>query len=248
MRQNLIELKDAYLIYGNNSVLNNINFVLREGESTAILANPGGGLSSFLKICAGITIPTKGTAFLMGVNTRSGIKKMLMQIKSSVGFFFEDNALFSTMNMYDNLAFYFRVNTDFTEEDIKTIIESHIRRFYMFSDVDNTIAAQLSNQKKSVINFLRATMHKPDILFLDGLFDIKNSYVTKLLLSELDVYVKETPHSTLLFTSSSFRYVDGYVKRVVVLSKGDIYFDGDVDRFKNEALKDAFLGEFLQVY
>lgn len=246
--QKLIELKNLSLIYGNNIVLNNINFILNEGESTALLANPGGGLTSFLKVCAGITIPTKGDALLMGVNTNYGSKKSLMRIKSDVGFFFDDHALFATMNMYDNLAFYFRVNTDFTEEDIKTIIESHIKRFYMFSEVDNGMVSQMSNQKKAIINFLRATMHKPCILFLDGFFEAKNSYIMKLLLSELNMYVRDTKHSTLFIASSSFTHVEEYVKRVVVLSKGEIYFDGSVKDFKDEALEDAFLEEFLQVY
>lgn len=244
----LVEFKNISLMYDNKIIFKDLNFKLNENETTVILARSGGGLSQFLKLAAGITLPTSGTVLINGVDTKNARKKDLMQVKSKMGFYFQDNALFSGLSLYDNLAFYFRFNTNKSEKEIAEIIYSSILHLNISEEEEKTLASHLPSDLKKVVNFLRATLHKPKILFLDDFFTSDDTHIIKILYKELYNYISKNIDTTILFSSSSLKNLSIFVKRVIVIANGEIYFDNSLDSFMIIANSDKVLNEFLENY
>ncbi|HCD71802.1 MAG TPA: ABC transporter, partial [Thermovirga lienii] len=72
MKQKVISLKGVWAGYGNNNVIEDINFSVKKGDFVGIIGPNGGGKSTLLKVILGLITPYKGEVKVMGLPPEEG--------------------------------------------------------------------------------------------------------------------------------------------------------------------------------
>ena len=93
-----------------------------KGKITAILGPSGSGKTTLLKMIGGQLQPESGTVQVKGQNIHQLSRKGLFDMRKKMGMLFQSGALFSDMNVFDNVAFALREHSGLPEEIIKRIV------------------------------------------------------------------------------------------------------------------------------
>jgi phospholipid/cholesterol/gamma-HCH transport system ATP-binding protein len=104
----MIVVKDVWKSYGKNQVLKGLDLTIYEGETVVILGRSGVGKSVLLKQIIGIERPEEGTIEVGGKLISDLSTYQRMQAAKSMGMLFQGSALFDSMNVGENTAFYLR--------------------------------------------------------------------------------------------------------------------------------------------
>ena len=109
--ESMIELRNVHKAFGKQVVLNGVDFEVREGETVALLGPSGTGKSVLLKHIIGLIQPDQGTIIVDGKDVGRLKRKELSELRSHIGYVFQNGALFDSMNVFEN------VRLGITDED-----------------------------------------------------------------------------------------------------------------------------------
>jgi len=107
----MIELRNVHKAFGKQVVLNGVDFEVREGETVALLGPSGTGKSVLLKHIIGLIRPDVGEIFVDGKDVCRLKRRELSELRSHIGYVFQNGALFDSMNVFEN------VRLGITDED-----------------------------------------------------------------------------------------------------------------------------------
>ena len=146
--------------------MENMNFTLKAGTSTAIVGPSGSGKSSIVQMCNRLYDPLAGDIFYDGVNLRTICLKSL---RESIGYVSQEPVLiYGTIK--ENLLY---GNSDATDQDIKEALDLANAQFVYDLDLglDTFVGVgsmlNLSGGQKQRVAIARALIKKPKILILD---------------------------------------------------------------------------------
>ena len=104
----MIRVRDLWKKYGNLDVLKGLNLDAKKGEVLVILGRSGVGKSVLLRHIIGIETPDRGCIEIDGVNISTGKKSKIYPVVKNMGMLFQGSALFDSMNIEENTAFYLK--------------------------------------------------------------------------------------------------------------------------------------------
>jgi len=108
----LIEFKDVTKRFGPRTVLDRVNLQIYEGQVTTIIGLSGSGKSVLLKHIIGLLKPDEGTILFKGKSLATMKKKEKAASLAQISYMFQDNALFDSMTVYENIALPLREKTN----------------------------------------------------------------------------------------------------------------------------------------
>ncbi len=159
----MIKLENVYFKYKNeDSILENINLEINEGEIISIIGKNGTGKSTILNLIAGITKPSKGNIFIDEINTKN--KKDFLKLRKKVGIVFQnpDNQILFP-RVFDDIEFALKnLNLDNKEERIEKALNS-----VNMLDFKESNTYELSLGQKQRINIASVLAVKPQYIILD---------------------------------------------------------------------------------
>ena len=154
--ENSIEIKNLCKVYGNTTILDDINFVAKEGRVTAFLGPNGAGKSSTLRILLGLDQATSGSATIAGKNYK-GIRNPLFV----VGATFDGLGSPSDRKVYQHLRIVAASNG---------IEKSRISEVLAITDIahkKNESIGHLSLGETQRVSLATALLGNPQFLILD---------------------------------------------------------------------------------
>src|SRR5262245_21324029 len=98
--------------YGGKRVLDDLAFDVLPGECLVILGRSGSGKSVTLRQLNGLDKPEAGSVVFGGTDLVPLSEGDLFAVRKRIGMLFQSGALFDSMNVFDNVAFPLRANTD----------------------------------------------------------------------------------------------------------------------------------------
>jgi len=104
MDEPLIEFRDVTKRFDSRTVLDRINLNIYEGQVTTIIGLSGSGKSVLLKHIIGLIRPDEGTILFQGKPLHDMDEKERASRLSRISYMFQDNALFDSLTVYDNIA------------------------------------------------------------------------------------------------------------------------------------------------
>jgi phospholipid/cholesterol/gamma-HCH transport system ATP-binding protein len=227
----MIELRNVHKAFGKQVVLNGVDFEVREGETVALLGPSGTGKSVLLKHIIGLIRPDEGEIYVDGKDVCRLKRKDLSQLRSQIGYVFQNGALFDSMDVFDN------VRLGITDEDLYADLEycrqrvaECIRLVNLPPDTIEKYPAQLSGGMRKRVGIARAIAGKPKYLLYDeptsGL-DPVNADIIDGLVQRLDHELGVTSVMVTHDVRGAFRVAD----RLALLSEGKIVMQGTPKEF-----------------
>lgn len=210
MIENVIEVKDLSFSYTEVPFISDINFRVREGEIFGFLGPSGAGKSTLQKILTGLCTSYSGSAKILGVESRQYTNAFY----ENIGVDFEFPSLYEKLTARENLRFFASLYKNPTR-DISELLDS----VGLLAHGDKKVK-DFSKGMKSRLNFIKALIHDPKVLFLDeptsGL-DPNNAQIMKeLILAERD------KGKTIIITTHNMQDATELCDRVVFIVDGQM--------------------------
>jgi len=163
----VISISKLYKSFDDNNVLQGIDFELHKGENAVVLGRSGSGKSVLIKIIAGLLKPDEGTVKVFGKQVDKLGKKELMQLRLRIGFLFQNNALYDSMTVSENLEFTLvRNQKNISGSELSKAIRDVLEEVGL-TRAANQLPAELSGGQKKRIAIARTLVLRPDIILYD---------------------------------------------------------------------------------
>ena len=171
----MISVSGLSFSYTKKPFITNMSFNVSKGEIFGFLGPSGAGKSTVQKILTGMLTSFTGNVSVLNTD----IKHIEKSFYEKIGVDFEFSSLFEKMTARENLRFFSSLYSSPSAD-----IEGLLKKVDLHKDADKKVSA-FSKGMKSRLNFIKALVHDPDLIFLDeptsGL-DPSNAAVMKQLL------------------------------------------------------------------
>ncbi len=180
----MIELSHVNLDFAGKVILSDISLSIKKGEIAIILGPSGAGKSSILKIILGLWQPDSGKVLIDGENIANLSENEILPVRRRMGIVFQANALFDSLNVEDNVAYFLREHSRLSTKEIRSKI-SEILSFVNLKGTEKIYPDQLSGGMKKRVAIARALSFDPEIILYDepttGLDPINSKSILDLI-------------------------------------------------------------------
>jgi phospholipid/cholesterol/gamma-HCH transport system ATP-binding protein len=235
-----IKLDHVTKAFDNHKVLDDVTLDVDEGTAFCLLGRSGTGKSVTLKHIIGLMRPDKGHVFVHGKDVTALSGRDLADVRRSMGFLFQNAALFDSISVGENVAFPLRRHTDWPEAKIREVARARLADVGLEDDYEK-MPAELSGGMRKRAGLARAMALDPDILLVDepsaGLDPITAGEIDQLL---ADLKKKGTTLVVVTHNIPSARHI---ADELAVLHEGRVIARGtpaELDRSDDEIVR-AFM-------
>ncbi|MEX0929780.1 MAG: ABC transporter ATP-binding protein [Balneolales bacterium] len=202
----MIEIKQLTKSFDDNLIWENINLVIEDGETLAIIGKSGSGKSVLMKHINALMQPDAGEVLIDGQNIFDMSYAELRNVRQRFGVLFQGAALFDSITAFENVAFPLRYFTDYAESKIRKRVMESLEQVNL-ADIGDKTTAALSGGMRKRVGLARAIVLRPDYMLYDeptsGLDPETSDEINDLIIlmaEELDVLsvvVTHDMHSVL---------------------------------------------------
>jgi phospholipid/cholesterol/gamma-HCH transport system ATP-binding protein len=231
-----IEVANLYKSFNNNTVLQNINFRVRESGSTVILGASGCGKSLLIKAIAGLILPDQGTSIKIDGIDYANIttENRDPRLRRKISLLFQSNALFDSMTVEANIVFaktFLWSQGKYLNHDHLKILKNEAKYYLdivgLSKDNLQKYPYELSGGMQKRVALARALLMLPEILLLDepttGL-----DPNTADSISDLINNIKRDLGVTTITITHDANYVSKVADNVILLDNKTITFNGTI--------------------
>lgn len=238
MAKELIRLVDCRKEFDGELVLDSINLGIKDKEFLTLLGPSGCGKTTTLRIIGGFLKPDSGTVLFDGSSIND-----LPPHKRKINTVFQKYALFTHLNVYENIAFGLRVQRPkLSEKEIeRRVLES--LELVALRGFEKRSVSQLSGGQQQRIAIARAVVNRPQVLLLDeplGALDLK---LRKDMQRELK-QIQQQVGITFIYVTHDQEEALTMSDTIVVMNKGEIQQIGSPVDIYNEP-QNAFVADFI---
>jgi len=242
METPLIEFRDVTKRFNGTTVLDSANLEIYENQITTIIGKSGTGKSVLLKHIIGLLIPDEGTILFRGKPVSEMKKGEWDGYRSKVSYMFQNNALFDSMTVFDNIALPLRQTTGLGKKEIEEKVMSRVTQMEI-ADVVRKYPSELSGGMQKRVALARALVTDPAIVLFDEPTTGQDPIRKNIILSMIAHYRKQFGFTAVLI-SHDIPDVFFVSDRILLLWEGKIAFHGTYDELKR--LKHPMIDEFLE--
>jgi phospholipid/cholesterol/gamma-HCH transport system ATP-binding protein len=240
----MIELQDVRKRFGQQIVLDGVNFTVQDGETLALLGPSGTGKSVLLKHIVGLIHQDSGMVRVDGKDVIHLGREALRQLRSTIGYVFQNGALFDSMDVFENVRLGITDEDKFRDQDYAhERVERCLKMVNLLPEVATKYPAQLSGGMRKRVGISRAIAGAPKYLLYDeptsGLDPVNSDIIddlVKRLAAELGVTSVMVTHDV----RGAFKVAD----RLALLTGGKIVQQGTPQEFMKSTVPEV--REFLE--
>lgn len=228
----IISIKNLCKSFGENEVLKDVNLTVNKGEDLVILGRSGSGKSVTIKCLVGLVEADKGEIKVFDIDITKLKNQELNEIRSRIGFMFQNGALYDSMSVRQNLAFTLKHHTkEVADDEIEKQIIDALTNVGLEDSIDK-MPAELSGGMRKRIALARTLIIQPEIILYDeptsGLDTITSREISELILS---VQKKYKTASIIITHDMACAKLTG--NRIMILKDGVIHAEGTYSELEN---------------
>lgn len=182
LENDFIKISNLSFAHGHHRIFNNLNIRIPRGKITAIMGPSGTGKTTLLKLISAQLKPQKGTVHVDGVNMHQISRNELYQLRRRMGVLFQSGALFTNLNVFENVAFPLREHTALPEEMIHDIVLMKLQAVGL-RGASNLRPSELSGGMSRRVALARCLALDPDLLMYDEPFTGQDPITMGILVS-----------------------------------------------------------------
>lgn len=236
MSKELIRLSDCFMKFDDDVILDHINLYINDKEFLTLLGPSGCGKTTTLRIIGGFQKPTSGDVFFDGVRIND-----VPPHKRKVNTVFQKYALFTHMNIFENVAFGLRISK-VPEAELRERVEEALALVNLAGYGKRSVNS-LSGGQQQRVAIARAIVNRPQVLLLDeplGALDLK-------LRKDMQIELKRIQQQvgiTFVYVTHDQEEALAMSDTIVVMDQGKIQQIGTPEDIYNEP-KNAFVADFI---
>lgn len=237
----LLQVVDVSVGYAEKPVLQHVNFEINPGEIVALLGGSGCGKSTLMRTLGGLVPPLAGQVFLFGESMFDLPSEQRDRLRKRIGFAFQQDALFSSMSIEDNVALPLRELTKLPDDIIKEMVRMRLALVGM-AECGPRRPANISGGQRKRAALARASILDPEIIFCDeptaGLDPVVAADVDNTLLKFRDAL-----GSSVVVVSHELESIRATCDRALMFAKGKLAAEGTLDEL--ERSRDETVHQFF---
>ena len=252
------------LAFDEREVLRDISFSVPTGSMTVLLGASGAGKSVILKLVLGLLKPDSGVIRVFGERIDTMSETELARVRDGIGMLFQENALFDSLTVADNVGYKLNEETDMPGAEVRQRVEE-VLGFIGLGEFIDRMPSELSGGQRRRVAIARAVAARPRLL----LFDDPTSGLDPILAKTVDaeiIKLRDVEHVTSVvvthqlpdafyIASHAAVFQDGRLEIMavdpsavhrtwfVMLKDAGVYFQGDAGDLRKSA--DPYLQTFL---
>lgn len=223
----LLACRDLAVGYGGPPVLEHVELRVEAGEIVALLGGSGSGKSTLLRAFTGLLRPEAGELRLFGEPLYALPPAARRGLLRRTGTAFQQDALFGSMSVEDNVALPLRELTELPEPVIREMVAMRLAAVGL-PDLGARPPASLSGGQRKRVALARASILDPELVFIDepsaGLDPIAAAAIDATLLA-----LRATLGITLVVVTHELESIRAIADRAVMLGRGAVIAEGTID-------------------
>ena len=230
----MLELQNIKKSFDGVTVLDQVNFSVKDGEIVSILGSSGSGKTTLLNLILGITQPDSGTILHDGVD----ITQVPLEDRG-FNIVFQDYALFPNLNAYDNIVYGLRNKPGLsTPEEIMELIQRLGLQDHLKKKIE-----QLSGGQKQRVALARTLVMKPRILLLDEPLSALDGVIKESIKAKIKEIARDQNLTTIIVTHDPEEALS-LSDKVMILGSGRVLQFAEPDEIIHNP-QDDFVRDFI---
>jgi len=234
-------MENLYKSFGDVEVLKGVSLQVERGEILALIGGSGHGKTVILKHVAGLMKPDRGRVDINGKDVYSLGRNELEELRSHLGFLFQSGALFSSLTVFDNVAFPLREKTHLSEQEIKEKVLAVLEQVGL-RGAEDKYPAQISGGMIKRTALARSLMRNPEIMLFDEPTTGLDPVIAHTILDLIQLIHKELKFTGMIVSHELSR-VFQIVQKVAMLHEGVVLFVGTPEEIM--ASRDPIVRQFI---
>jgi phospholipid/cholesterol/gamma-HCH transport system ATP-binding protein len=229
----LIDVQDVHYAIGAHSVFSGLNVRVAAGTITAIMGPSGTGKTTLLRLIMGQILPQSGRIHAFGQDVTTLKRPQLYALRQRVGLLFQNGALLTGMNVFENVAFPVREHARLPEPVLRELVLMKLQAVGLRGAAE-LMPSELSGGMARRVALARAIVMDPEVLLYDepfvGLDPISKGVILRLIQS-----LNRTLHITSILVSHDVQEISAIADQTYLLSGGKVVAEGSPADLKSAA-------------
>lgn len=214
------------------TAIEDVNISVKDGEVFGVLGPNGSGKTTLIKILSTLILPTKGTAFVDGLDVTTQESK----IKQKIGYVVSDErSFFWRLTGNQNLRFFCSLN-NISASKAETRIKELVTLMGLEDDI-NKVFQNYSSGSKQKLAFARGLLTNPEIIFLDEPTKSLDPIVAQSLRCFIKNVLVKQSGKTVLIATNNMQEAEEVCERIAIIHKGKIKQCGTIEEIRNSFVK-----------
>ena len=219
----VVAVRDVHYAIGGRQIFAGLDLIVRRGRITAIMGPSGGGKTTLLKLITGQITPDRGSVQVFGQDVATLGRRDLYALRQRLGLLFQNGALLTDMDVFDNVAFPVREHSDLPETLIHKLVLTKLQSVGL-RGAAHLAPAELSGGMARRVALARAIVMDPEVLMYDepfvGLDPISLGVILRLIkqmnsaLGITSIVVSHDVQELATIADESYLLLDGRVAAV----------------------------------
>ena len=237
----LVELRDVHFGYGERPVLKGLSLTVPRGKVTAIMGASGGGKTTVLRLIGGQQRAQQGQVLFDGQDVGAMGMAALYAARRRMGMLFQYGALFTDLDVFENVAFPLREHTDLPEALVRDIVLMKLNAVGLRGARD-LMPAEISGGMARRVALARSIALDPELVMYDepfaGLDPISLGTAAQLIRQ-----LNDAMGLTTILVSHDIDATFALADHVIILGPGVIAAQGTPDEVR--ASSDPLVHQFV---
>lgn len=233
-----IEITNLVKTYGDQTILNGIDFKINKVGTIGIIGESGCGKSTLLRLLAGIEQPNNGE---IQINQLSPMKDK-QEFQNKIGYVFQKHNLFPHLTIEQNISLILEKIKGMTKEKSKQILKDVLEKLHITAE-SSKLPIQVSGGQAQRASIARALATSPELIFLDEPTAALDPILTKEVLASIKELKKTGVE--FIFVTHEMQFLKDFCDYFIFMKNGKIRESGYADCLENPKTEE--LKTFLQI-
>ena len=242
MEEVLIEFKDVTKRFDDRTILSHVNLKIYDNHVTTVIGKSGTGKSVLLKHIIGLLTPTEGSILFRGRPIDEMNEKELDEFRGQFSYCFQNNALFDSLTVFENIALPLQQTTALSKKEIERKVLEKVEQMEL-SEVPYKYPSEISGGMQKRVALARALITDPKTVLFDEPTTGQDPIRKNAILGMIAQNQKKFGFTTIMI-SHEIPDVFFISDRILVLYDGQIIFQGNYQEL--DQLNHPMVDEFIK--
>ncbi len=238
----IVDLQKVTFSRSGRTIFNNVDIRIPRGKVTGIMGPSGCGKTTLLRLIGAQLRPDSGSIFVNGQNIPRLGREELFEARQNMGMLFQSGALFTDLDVFENVAFPLRVHTSLPEDMVRDIVMLKLQAVGL-RGAWKLMPDELSGGMKRRVALARAIALDPELMMYDEPF-VGQDPISMGVLVRLIRLLNDALGLTSIVVSHDLTETASIADYLYVVGDGQVLGQGEPDELMNS--QNPRIRQFMQ--